>query len=439
MPVRRSPPYNPKDELLLALALALVPRAPSRGVDRRAGRHARANARPARHARDHRRERGSPPARSCRSSRGSTARSRATRSRGSVAGDRPRGSGRSRGEGRARARGRALPRRAQVSRRAREAAPSTSRGRACVPPPTREEPTCRTPTSSGSTSTSAALDAVGSRRARTGANATQKPGGQLVALVSPHIDPWRGAVGYGHAYGAMKRGARGAGGRHVHLARHPARAGGGSSFCVVSKRVRHAARDDGAGPRRDRRARAGGVVRRLRRPVQPQAGALARVPGRLLEAPSSATGRRKIVPVLAGLGEHQARGTDPARDGAVETLLGALRSIVEARGGRAVLVAGADLAHVGPRFGDERPTAAELEALDLTDRASLSHAIAPDAPRVLGARRARSRHAPRVRARADLLAAAGAAGGGARRRAALRADDRQDDGSVVSHAAVGYS
>ena len=37
------------------------------------------------------------------------------------------------------------------------------------------------------------------------ANGHSLPGGQarMRALVAPHIDPWRGAVGYGHAYGAL--------------------------------------------------------------------------------------------------------------------------------------------------------------------------------------------------------------------------------------------
>src|SRR5579859_8132468 len=35
------------------------------------------------------------------------------------------------------------------------------------------------------------------------ARATPAERGPMVGLVAPHIDPWRGAVGYGHAYGAL--------------------------------------------------------------------------------------------------------------------------------------------------------------------------------------------------------------------------------------------
>ena len=41
--------------------------------------------------------------------------------------------------------------------------------------------------------------------AKRGAAVTPTPEKLMVALVAPHIDPWRGAVGYGHAYGAVAR------------------------------------------------------------------------------------------------------------------------------------------------------------------------------------------------------------------------------------------
>src|SRR5262249_15994879 len=56
----------------------------------------------------------------------------------------------------------------------------------------------------------------------------------------------------------------------------------------------------------------------------------------------------------------------------------ALRKIVERR--RAVIIAGADLAHVGPRFGDPRPLdEGERSQLGETDRDSLAWAERGDA------------------------------------------------------------
>src|SRR5579863_6928351 len=36
-----------------------------------------------------------------------------------------------------------------------------------------------------------------------GARSSASTGSTMVGLIAPHIDPWRGAVGYGHAYGAL--------------------------------------------------------------------------------------------------------------------------------------------------------------------------------------------------------------------------------------------
>jgi hypothetical protein len=88
----------------------------------------------------------------------------------------------------------------------------------------------------------------------------------------------------------------------------------------------------------------------------------------------------RIVPVLCGLGEAQARGSDPSRDAAAESFLVALGELVERYGRRAFVVAGADLAHVGPRFGDRRPLdAGERRALEGRDAESLRLAMKRDA------------------------------------------------------------
>jgi AmmeMemoRadiSam system protein B len=267
-------------------------------------------------------------------------------------------------------------------------------------------------------------------------NGRQKPTGQLVGLVSPHIDPWRGALGYGHAYGAMKRALEA---QEV------------DTFILLG--TSHA-------PMRQPFALCRKGFATPLGTMEPDLGAIDAL---ALAAPFDAYADQfnhkrehslefqvvflkhllgdkpaRIVPVLAGLGEHQSRGTDPSRDGAVEKLLEALRTIIETREGRAVLVAGADLAHIGPRFGDERPTLDALERLDATDRASLTHAVAPDAP-AFWEHVARDLETRRVCGLGPIYSLLRALPKGARGDV-LHYEQTVDkeDGSVVSHAALGY-
>jgi hypothetical protein len=113
----------------------------------------------------------------------------------------------------------------------------------------------------------------------------------------------------------------------------------------------------------------------------------------------------RIVPILAGLGAQQASGEDPDRDARVARFMDAVRELVEARPGRVVVVAGADRAHVGPRFGDAEPY---------------------DAAR-------------RARLEAPIWSLLRSVAGGARGRV-LHHDQTIDaeDGSIVSHAALGF-
>jgi MEMO1 family protein len=94
-------------------------------------------------------------------------------------------------------------------------------------------------------------------------------------------------------------------------------------------------------------------------------------------------GRRpiRIVPVLASFAhEALARGRTPEDDPRVPRFLEALGDTLAATGGRAVLIAGADLAHVGPRFGDPAPvSAADLARIEREDRAMLTAVEAGDA------------------------------------------------------------
>ncbi len=94
-------------------------------------------------------------------------------------------------------------------------------------------------------------------------------------------------------------------------------------------------------------------------------------------------GRRDvtIVPVLASFA-HEAllRGRGPEDDARVPRFLDALAETLAASGRRAVLVAGADLAHMGPRFGDPAPIDdGERARIEREDRAMLETVEAGDA------------------------------------------------------------
>jgi AmmeMemoRadiSam system protein B len=94
-------------------------------------------------------------------------------------------------------------------------------------------------------------------------------------------------------------------------------------------------------------------------------------------------GRREIaiVPVLTSfVHEALARGGGPEDDPRVPAFLDALRDTAAALGRRVAFIAGADLAHVGPRFGDPAPiTPVELAAIDREDRQMLAAVEAGDA------------------------------------------------------------
>ncbi|MDB4936706.1 MAG: putative phosphomevalonate decarboxylase, partial [Labilithrix sp.] len=145
----------------------------------------------------------------------------------------------------------------------------------------------------------------------------------------------------------------------------------------------------------------------------------------------------RIIPILAGLGEQQSTGTSPSRTRAVEKFLSAVRKVVD--GKRAVVIAGADLAHVGPRFGDPKPfDDGERQALHETDGESLDHATRGDAEgfwrHVAGDLETR-----RVCGLAPIYSLLRTIAPGSR--GYLRHYEQTvdpDEGSIVSHAALGF-
>jgi AmmeMemoRadiSam system protein B len=88
----------------------------------------------------------------------------------------------------------------------------------------------------------------------------------------------------------------------------------------------------------------------------------------------------QIVPILTSFAhEAMLRGRRPDDDPRVPRFLDAVTETIAASGRRVAVVAGADLAHMGPRFGDPEPiSATELARIERDDRAMLEPVAAGD-------------------------------------------------------------
>jgi MEMO1 family protein len=88
-----------------------------------------------------------------------------------------------------------------------------------------------------------------------------------------------------------------------------------------------------------------------------------------------------IVPILCGsLQQCVEDRRSPAQDQVVERFLAALRETIAVSGGRTLVIASADLAHVGPQFGDPRPmTPGQLREVSDADRELLAAVERSDA------------------------------------------------------------
>jgi hypothetical protein len=259
-------------------------------------------------------------------------------------------------------------------------------------------------------------------------------GGRLVALVAPHIDPWRGARCYGHAYGVLARSIP----PHVDTfvlfgtSHAPMR----EPFALCRK-----AFDTPLGALEADLEAIDTIAKAC--DFDPYADELNHKREHSLEFQvvflrHLLAGRpARIVPILAGLGEHQSSGESPRSSRSVERFLDSVRRVVDDRG--AVVVAGADLAHVGPRFGDPRPLDDEERArLDATDRESISHATTMD-HEGFWSHVARDLDTRRVCGLApiwSLLRTIDPRAKGALSHYEQTVD--ADEGSIVSHAALGF-
>ena len=90
---------------------------------------------------------------------------------------------------------------------------------------------------------------------------------------------------------------------------------------------------------------------------------------------------RDLLKLALSYGDPDSPGTiQCSQDPKAMALLDAVRTLVDELGPRVVIVAGADLAHVGPRFGDPLALGPELrEELEKTDAASLDLSAQGDA------------------------------------------------------------
>lgn len=256
----------------------------------------------------------------------------------------------------------------------------------------------------------------------------------LVGLVAPHIDPWRGARCYGEAYTALRSAL-------------PEEV---DTFVLFG--TSHAPMREPFALCRKAFATPLGTVEADLPAIDalaaacefdPYADQLNHKREHSLEFQAvflrHLLGARKarIVPVLAGLGEEQATGKSPSRKRSVERFFEAVRQLVEERG--AVVVAGADLAHVGPRFGDPRPyDDRERRRLDEEDRTSLAHATELDAEG-FWAHVAPDLDTRRVCGLGPIYSLLRSLGPGAK--GELRHYEQTvdpEEGSIVSHAAVGF-
>lgn len=88
-----------------------------------------------------------------------------------------------------------------------------------------------------------------------------------------------------------------------------------------------------------------------------------------------------IVPILCGsFHRFVEERRSPIQDGEIEGFLAGVREALATLGGRSMLLASADLAHVGPRFGDPRPmTPGQLREVADADREMLTAVEAGDA------------------------------------------------------------
>ena len=212
------------------------------------------------------------------------------------------------------------------------------------------------------------------------AAAAARPGrqaGTLSALIAPHIDFHRGGPTYGSAYQEVLDRSD----ADLYVILGTCHAGMSDPFAVTLKPY-----DTPLGPAAVDRDFYEALARRAGQDLlasEPAHRAEHSIEFQAVMLQSLLGGRRPftILPVLASyLNEAVWSATEPEADPRVPRFLDALRETVAASSRRVCLVAGVDLAHVGPRFGDPDPnTEASLAIVEREDRAMLESVVAGDA------------------------------------------------------------
>jgi len=177
------------------------------------------------------------------------------------------------------------------------------------------------------------------------------------ALIAPHIDFLRGGVGYAWAYGRLDQRTD----AELFVICGTAHGGTSRPFALCAKDF-----ETPLGPVRTDRA----LVEELKRRC-PDLLAVDDIAHRaehsiefqviLLQHLLGATRPFRILPILCGsFHEWILAGQLPSDDPGVQSVLEALRELISAQEKPVCLVAGADLAHVGARFGDPGPITPDL-------------------------------------------------------------------------------
>jgi MEMO1 family protein len=207
-----------------------------------------------------------------------------------------------------------------------------------------------------------------------GSAGAKEKNGKVRGLVAPHIDPWRGKRGYGHAYGLLHAGLREEVDTFVLLGTSHAPMREPFALCrkTFATPLGGIEVDDGAVDAIAARATFDPFTdvfnHKREHSLEFQAVFVKHLVG---ERPV------RIIPILCGIGESQRTGRCPEDDPRSETFLSAVRALVERHAHRTVIIAGADLAHVGPRFGDPAPyDPHQRKNLERIDRTSLDLAAA---------------------------------------------------------------
>lgn len=200
---------------------------------------------------------------------------------------------------------------------------------------------------------------------------------RIRALIAPHIDPWRGAVGYGNAYSTLARYLPPEADTFVILGTSHALMNEPFALCrkAFETPLGTLAPDEAAIDALESLAEFNPYAdlfnHKREHSIELQTIFVRHLVG---ERPVT------IVPILCGLGESQRTGADPANDRRTEGFIEGLRRLIDERDDRVVVIAGADLAHVGPRFGDAEAYDVEArERLRQRDEASMRLAIEGDA------------------------------------------------------------